>query len=186
MSQSKNLHDIVALKKIRVSEDLVLIELDKTHAREILTILTADPSIKDRVSVASKLHSYEDVLKEIENIEQDEGLIRYVIVCDEKVLGLVSFWRDDGFSGKINPDDYGFGYFLHPNERGKGTMTIAVEKLMKVAVNELYIDQFILYCEDDNKASIAVLERLGFEPTNLVITEPTMGWVERKYEKRVR
>lgn len=112
-------------------------------------------------------------------------MIRYVLLKKDNPIGLISLWRDDGFFGTPPyPDDYGFGYFLDPKERGKGLVTRSVQSLMDAAINNLKVNQFIAFCEDNNKESISVLTRLGFMPTDKLFTEPTTGWIERKYIKK--
>jgi RimJ/RimL family protein N-acetyltransferase len=93
-------------------------------------------------------------------------------------------WRDEGYFGtppQVN--DYGFGYFLDPKERGNGFVTRAIQKLMDTVVKNLRVNQFVAFCEDSNTESISVLLKLGFKPTNKTFPEPINGWIERKYEK---
>ena len=104
---------------------------------------------------------------------------------NDNPVGLVSLWRDVGspFDAPDNPDDYGFGYFLDPTKRGKGIVTDALKCIMEVAANNLHINKFVAFCEDDNADSIAVLAKLGFQPTDGVLTEQCSGWSERKYTR---
>jgi RimJ/RimL family protein N-acetyltransferase len=170
---------------VQVREGIVLRPLEKTDAAPILDILDKDPGIRDRVSVASKMHTTEDVAEQVDAYRGDAHLIRYAIVEDESVIGLVSLWRDidNPFDAPDNPDDYGFGYFLSPSKRGSGIVTDSVQRLMDTASEHLEIRQFIAYCEKDNKDSIALLGKLGFNLTNVELTEQNTGWVEVKYEK---
>jgi RimJ/RimL family protein N-acetyltransferase len=179
-----NLHKILGLNEIDIYEGIKLRPLNQSDATRTLEILAADTNIRDKVSVASRLNKPEDVAAEIERYRKDSGLIRYTLLKDNNPIGLVSLWRDDGyFSTLPNPDDYGFGYFLDPHERGKGLVVIAVQSLMKAVIKNLNVRQFIAFCEDNNLESIAVLTKLGFEPTDKTFTEPSNGWIERKYIK---
>ena len=170
-----NLHEGVKLRPLQQSDDYAL-----------LKILDRDKSIRNRVTFASRLHSLKDFTAERELINKDTGLIRYTLLKNGIPIGLVSLWRDDGFWGVKNLDDYGFGYFLEVNERGKGLITLSVKKLMDVVASNLQVNQFVAFCEDENLASIALLKRMGFEPTEETQTEPSKGWIERKYIKTAR
>lgn len=181
-NQTKDLHEVAPLQEIEIRPGLTIRPLVENDAPRILAILDADPEIRNRVSVASRLHEVEDVSKEIDEIKKDPGLIRYAILDGENPIGLVSLWRDDGFFGTPpNPDDYGFGYFLDPNERGKGIVTDTVKALMDAAQQNLDVRQFVAFCEADNEESTAVLTKLGFEANGETFTEPTHNWTEYKY-----
>ena len=186
MTKPINLHTISALQEIKLSDGVKLRPLIQSDDARILEVLKADSSIRDRVSVASRLHTVKDITKEIEQYRKDAGLIRYVLLKEDNPIGLVSLWRDDGLFGEPpHLDDYGFGYFLDPNERGKGLTTRAVQSLMDAVVENLKVNQFVAFCEDNNKESVSVLLRLGFEPTDTLFPEPDNGWMERKYIKKL-
>lgn len=184
-SQLVNLHEVEALQEVRVRDDLLVRPLEYEDAEQIIAILDGDPTIRDRVSVASKMHSTEDVRKQVDTYRDDPHLVRYAIVSNKRVAGLVSFWRDvdNPFDSPDNPDDYGFGYFLDPDSRGQGIVTSVVSKFMQVADENLFVDNFIAYCEDNNDDSVAVLANLGFVPTDVTLEEKNSGWLERKFVK---
>jgi len=178
-----HLHEYQELQKVPVREGCYLRPLEISDAESILTILDTDASIRERVTVAARMHTVDDVAREIEAYKTDgAGLIRYAIVYDERCVGLVSLWKDSGYFGQVpDPRGYGFGYFIDPALRGKGLVTDAVSALMQRACEVLDVGRFIAFSEDDNPASGAVLRKLGFTPTDDTFTEPTHGWVERKY-----
>jgi RimJ/RimL family protein N-acetyltransferase len=180
-TRSTNLHEVLAFQNIQVREGVVLRPLDASDATRILEILDTDTTIRSRVSVASKMHTSDDVEDQVENYRKDSHLIRYAIIENDNPIGLVSFWRDidNPFDAPDNPDDYGFGFFLDPSKRGKGIVTNAVRNLMEVATKNLRVNRFIAYTEDDNQESIAVLNKLGFQPTGTVLAELNSGWSER-------
>lgn len=180
-----SLHNLEALSKIKVRDNITLRPLEITHAERILEILDSDNSIRDKVAVASSLWTADDVEQQIDSYKHNNNLIRYTILEDNNPIGLISFWRDigDPFGGPDRPDDYGFGYFLDPMQRGKGILSDALKELMATSGSVLRINQFIAYCKDSNEQSIAVLTKLGFCPAE--IDGPTVGngWRERKYVK---
>lgn len=186
MESAVNLHTIPALQEIYVQEGIKLHPLHSSDAKRLLEILADDSSIRNKVTIASRLHTIEDIETEIKRSLKKTGLIRYVLLKENNPIGLVSLWRDEGYFGTPTQlDDYGFGYFLDPNERGKGLMTSAIRKLIEIVANNLKVNQFIAFCEDNNMKSIAVLTKLGFEPTDKTFSEPYNGWIERKYIKSI-
>lgn len=173
-------------ENIDVREHVKLRPLEKADAPVLLAMLNTDPSIRERVGVASRLYTVEDVAKLLDDESGDEGLIRYVIVENDRVVGMVNFWRaGDFFGDKAEPDDYGFGYFLAPSARGRGLVTDSLSALMAVASAELDVKRFIAFCEADNKASGEVLKKAGFEPSEVSWKDTEHGWVERKYVRTV-
>lgn len=185
MAEPINLHSVEAFKQISIEDDISLVPLAQSHAEQILKILEKDKTIREKVKVASLMHNFEDVAAEIKRYKSYTGLIRYVLIKDKNPVGMISLWRDDGFWGVENLDDYGFGYFLDPDERGQGLITRAIDRLMDVVAENLYVHQFVVFCEDHNKQSIALLKKLGFEPTDQTFPEPDKGWIERKYVRTV-
>lgn len=182
-----NLHQQPGLQEVQVRDGVVLRPMQDDDAVDLLTILAADPSIRDRVSVASKMRTVEDVKHQVAEYKADDSVIRYVILSDDACVGLVSFWRDgDFFPGRTGkPHTFGFGYFLDPTQRGKGLINDSVNALMSQAQANFRVDSFIAFCEPDNQDSIAVLHKIGFEQTDELHTEPSNGWQEVLYEKRV-
>jgi RimJ/RimL family protein N-acetyltransferase len=182
-----NLHAEAEFQKVKVRGNIFLRPLEQSDAFQLLKILSADPIIRDRVIVSAELHTKKDVKAMLAKMQADPGLMHYVLVEDGHLVGLVSLWRDNGFFGEpVNPNRYGFGYFLDPAARGKGLITASVRSLMNTLSKNLKVDQFISYCEDDNVSSKAVLERLGFVPNDKTFREPTHGWIEREYTIPIR
>ena len=182
-----NLRKMPALQKIDVRESVVLRPLVTTDAAALLAVLESDPSIRERVGFASRIHPSDDAERLTEEEKDDPNLIRYAICEHDIVVGLVSFWRAGEFFGdKANPDDYGFGYFLSPSARGRGLVTDSLSALMTVAAENLPITTFIAFCEADNAASGALLQKAGFEKTDVTWDDAEDGWVEQKYARTIR
>lgn len=180
-----SLHSPV-FERIHVRDGVILRPLESADASELLAILDADPSIRERVGVASGLHSVDDVVALAAKEKGDDELIRYVIVENEHVVGMVNFWRAGEFFGdKADPDDYGFGYFLAPSARGRGLVTDSLSAIMIVASARLHIKRFIAFCEADNAASGAVLKKAGFEKTAMQWKDDEHGWLEQKYARSI-
>lgn len=184
--QPIDLHSVPALKEIEVRKGVQLRPLAESDADRVLEVLAADSSIRENVSVAAQLHTPEDVTVEVERYQNNPDRIRYAILDSGRFVGLVSLSGNTGFfgPGTENPNEYYFGYFVDPNERGKGLVPDAVQKLMDTTAKNVHVEQFIAFCADSNEASIRVLtDKLGFTPGDELLTEPNTGWQERKYTR---
>lgn len=186
ISKLINLHEVAALSLVHVRDGVILRPMLGSDAASLLACLDADPSIRERVTVAAAMRGPEDVQAQVVRYKQDNGLIRYVIVEYGKVVGLMSFWRDSGYFGqKPNPHAYGFGYFLAPDARGRGLVTDSLRALMDAAQANLHVEAFMAFCEDNNSASSSLLVKSGLLPTEISYTEPKHGWAERCYLRRM-
>ena len=183
---SIDLRAIPALQKVVVREGVLLRPLEATDAERVLAMLDEDPSIREHVSVAAKFRQKSDVVAEVERLKNDKETLRYVICEHESIVGMMNLWRAGKFFGaKAKPNNYGFGYFLAPEGRGRGLVTTSLLVLMDIAQRELGATSFVAFCEADNAASGAVLKKAGFAPTDKTWTEPTHGWTEQKYQRNV-
>jgi RimJ/RimL family protein N-acetyltransferase len=186
-NDSVNLHTVEALKEIKVRDDIVLRPLGESDASRILHILEDDPSIRNRVSIAQRMTHEDSFIKEVEAYKADSDVIRYSILVDNRVIGLISFWRlGDTLMSYIpgslpEPNTYGFGYFIDPSERGKGIASDAMKAVLHTAREQVNPQKFIAFCEDDNTASMRVLEKSGFSATDIIVYFPDENWHERMY-----
>lgn len=170
-------------REIALSDTLSLSLLTPEDAQRIAEIFDADPSIQRRVTWAHGLEDVDAIAARIERFQQN-GSLRYGIRQDGRLIGYVGMWKDEGYmEGVATEGQYGFGYFLDPASRGKGTMVAAVEKLMETAEGVFDVEVWAAYCEDDNSASQGVLKKLGFTRTKMVFDEPTMHTAERRWER---
>jgi RimJ/RimL family protein N-acetyltransferase len=187
MTNQKNLHKISALKRIVVKDDIFLRPLQSDDASEILSILDADPTIRERVSIARRMVDKRAFDKEIAAYLNDGDVIRYGIVDGSGIIGLLSFWRLGDSLVSYIPDSvpdfdtYGFGYFLDPSKRGRGIVPDALQMIINVAKKSIDSCKFIAFCEDDNPSSIRVLEKAGFAKTDTIVHFPDEDWLERLY-----
>jgi len=78
-----------------------------------------------------------------------------VTVPDNRVIG--------GISILLNPDDHGeaaLGYCMHPRHWGKGHATEAARLMLNFGFSRLRLHRIIATCDEENTASIRVLEKL--------------------------
>jgi RimJ/RimL family protein N-acetyltransferase len=57
--------------------------------------------------------------------------------------------------------DWEIGWFVHPDEWGKGYATEAARRVMDFAFNELDVHRMIAFCNAGNAASERVMQKLG-------------------------
>lgn len=181
-----DLRAIPALQQVPVREGVFLRPLAVADAERVIAILSQDVSIREHVSVAAKFRQQSDVVAEVERLKGDKETLRYVICEYDQVVGMMNLWRAGKFFGaKAKPNNYGFGYFLAPEARGRGLVTSSLVVLMDYAEKALGATSFVAFCEAENAASGAVLKKAGFTPTDTTWTEPTHGWVEQKYQRKL-
>jgi len=179
-----NLHEVPELKRIDVDGVTYIRPLQTSDAEAVLAILGADSSIREHVTAAARMNDEAGVEKEVASYQSMPDLVRYVIIHNREIVGLISLWADGGYFDTAPIENgYGFGYFLAPNARGKGIISKTIEKLMDVVSSKLHVDVYMAYCEDGNESSVRLLTRLGFHPTSETFAEPKHGWTERRYIK---
>ena len=65
---------------------------------------------------------------------------------------------------------YELGYWLHEKYVGKGYVTEAIERLIKFGRENLFVNNFVIICDERNVASINIAKRIHFE---IIHTERT-------------
>jgi [ribosomal protein S5]-alanine N-acetyltransferase len=104
----------------------------------------------------------EEAAAMIQRIDQDyaKGNTLHWGIClsdDDEIVGTCGYYR--GF-----PADTGeIGYVLQESCRGQGIMNRALKLIVEFGFTELDLAQIVAYTDRRNAASIAVLERLGFD-----------------------
>ncbi len=172
------------LHEVKVRDDIVLRPMEEIDGHELLAIMARDPEIRERVTVAANMPDLEGVKKQVEAYKNDPALIRYVIVEDQQVVGLISLWRDEGFFGQVPlPNTYGFGFFVDPERRGRHIAADSGIALMREVQKYRQVDTFIAFCEHDNPTSQSVLRSVGMSQTDQCFTEPTHAWIEYMWRK---
>jgi len=149
----------------------------------VFEILEKDPKIREKfVTWTAGLTSEEAVRKAIKKFQDNPVVFRFAIVEDDRLIGYVGTWSN-------TPDgkEYDSGYFIDPDERGKGIVSAATKALIETASKNLPVELFAMYIWDGNEPSKAVARKLGFKPTDIIEPEPALGGVpERRWELAVK
>ncbi len=80
-----------------------------------------------------------------------------VIYHQDVAVGLLSLNRIDPVNRTA-----AIGYWIDKDTTGRGLVTRAVRRLIKLAFDYFPVDRVEIHCAPDNKPSCAVAERLGF------------------------
>ena len=83
--------------------------------------------------------------------------ISYAIVVDDEMLGTVGFHHADLRNERIE-----IGYWLAPSFHGQGFASRAVDLVLDAAFQYTSVNRVEAKVQPDNKASIKLLEKLGF------------------------
>ncbi|WP_227380863.1 GNAT family N-acetyltransferase [Haladaptatus halobius] len=90
-----------------------------------------------------------------ETVEEDDDSIFLLTCVDENPIGGVSVRKMRQSHGML-------AYWLLPEERGQGYMTESAALLVNHAFTSVGLHRIFAWMIDDNEASQAVLQRLGF------------------------
>lgn len=67
-----------------------------------------------------------------------------------------------GLYARVGPGALELGYFIRTDAAGRGYATEAARALVDLAFSETNVARIELRCEPENKASVAIAQRLGF------------------------
>lgn len=88
--------------------------------------------------------------------DQGDGFPFAVAVADTDVaIGFVGLWMHE-------PERVFLGYWLAPDGRGRGAAAVCLRRVVEWAIAEHIADDFKLYIEPWNEASIRTAEKAGF------------------------
>ncbi len=171
--------------EIIVEKGLKLRLLMPDDAEAMLIIFRKDPNIPKTVTWPAGLADEQAVRQKI--IQMRVGSTRYAIVGrNDNIIGYIGVWEDGGYFGnEPRKGEFGFGYFLDPDSRGKGIIARSLVGMLDEALRVYSVKTFAAYIADDNLASQSVVKSLGFIRTDEVYEEPVLHCLERKYEKNI-
>lgn len=145
---------------------LILRRLEIDDQQEIFT-LRSDSEINKYLD-RQPANTIEDAINFInkvnENINKNNSLYWAITLGNTNVLiGTVCLF---GFSAEDAKCE--IGYELLINFQGQGIMKEAVEKVIDYAFNTIKLQKIEAFVHKDNQASIILLKRLAFKPSNEV------------------
>jgi len=124
-----------------------VIERNYNHLRTFMEWAKPDYALQD---------AEEWVAKTTSRTRDDEPL-NFVQFSGGQMIGTI------GFSGfDIDAKVTEIGYWIDSAEQGKGIMSLATEKLLQIAFDQLGMDRVQIRCADANVRSAAIPRKLGF------------------------
>jgi ribosomal-protein-alanine N-acetyltransferase len=110
------------------------------------------------------LHTLEEIKEKLRKIDADidaGNAIHWGIALkpEGEIIGTIGFYR--GFRDKTGE----IGYVLNEKFRRQGFMQEAIVAVLQVGFSQLLLDKIIAYTDQDNIASMNVLQKTGFTET---------------------
>jgi ribosomal-protein-alanine N-acetyltransferase len=94
----------------------------------------------------------------------------HAVVLEGRMIGHAGYHGPPGVNVLQSADAIEIGYKIEPRFRGRGYATEAAAQLLQWA-DERGVHHFIASCAPDNKASLAIIRKLGFAETGEVMDE---------------
>lgn len=164
---------------------LTLVPLSMDHL-ETAYAYSSDP-VNTKYMVFLPVDSMEETRKFIEDsqreLEKDTpGYYEFAVLLGDKHIGSVNLYFDTA------PDIGELGWLFLPEYQGRGYATEAAKGLLEWGRDRLGLRHFVAHCDAENRASQAVMKKLGMTLTNATGTRKNRGSdeVRREYLYELR
>ena len=132
-------------------EDQNMIKILRSHPEVNRYIKRDPPSMDEAIQFIERIHS-----------GLREGISVLWVISDkqsEQFMGTLCLWNfsEDGKTGEV-------GYDLLPEFQGNGIMSEAITSILTYGFNELKLERIEAYTHFENKASLNLLAKFGFDP----------------------
>lgn len=132
---------------------------------EAITDALQDTNVSRMLSNVPSPYNHEDAVKWIKKTQKhaaaNSGDVSFCIYR-HKFLGVVSVTtNDDGVPA--------LGYWLERSAWGQGFMSEAARATVSHAFRKFGYDKIVSGAYEDNRASMTILEKLGFEPQGAIV-----------------
>jgi ribosomal-protein-serine acetyltransferase len=144
---------------IRPQLDLLRPELNHAPALFLL-IDQSRAELEPWMDWVKQIHTEHDVHRFLfDAIRFNEGRQRctFLVRADAQLAGLVSLVRVDWGHHRAE-----LGYWLGKEHQGRGLATLACNRLISFAFEELCLNRIAIRSPKDNKPSVSLAKRLGF------------------------
>lgn len=139
-----------------------LAPLHSAHASDLLTLL-CDAQAMESFGI-EPFESEAEVRAWIRGERRERGMMSFAVLerSTGRAIGLIRIQLSEG--------ERLIGYALDARSRGKGLMTEALRMLLEAAFRDTGVRRIFAHVAPANRASLAVLARLGFE------RQPELHW----------
>ncbi|MGI9365646.1 MAG: GNAT family N-acetyltransferase [Rhizobiaceae bacterium] len=123
---------------------------------EAITAALQNKDVTRMLTNVPNPYGLEDAVRYVKRVEKQKDAV-YLSIHRQKLIGMVS----------IRPTDSGtndLGYWLERSAWGNGFMSEATRAAVSHAFRKLGLNSITSGAYEDNRASMAVLRKLGFEP----------------------
>ncbi len=157
---------------------IVLEQLKLDHCQSLYELTESNRNhLREWLPWLDQIKSSNDTKKFIEATIKERssgGAPNFAIQYNDRVCGVVGFHKIDK-QHRIGA----IGYWLDQDCTGKGIVTAAVREVIKMGFSEFNLNKIEIRCAENNLASRAIAERLGFK------YEATLRECEWLYSKYV-
>jgi ribosomal-protein-alanine N-acetyltransferase len=109
------------------------------------------------------------ILRMNKGVEDDKWLV-WAIEKEEKLIGTICLWN---FASAQNSGE--IGYELHPDFKGQGYMSEAIQAVMQYGIEAIGLEQFRAITEAENQSSIKLLKRHDYRLKKILSDEEKRG-----------
>ena len=128
---------------------------------EAITAALQDTNVTRMLTNVPNPYGIADAVKWIKKDQNTSGDLRFCIYR-QKFLGVVTIRETD-------PGLPSLGYWLERSAWGQGFMSEAARATVSHAFREFGYDRIYSGAYEDNRASMTILEKIGFEPEGAIV-----------------
>jgi ribosomal-protein-serine acetyltransferase len=148
--------------EIEIDSHLRLMEINKSHAKEIFAIINKNREyFKPWLAFIDETRNLQDTESYIDNIiknrHKENGEIIYSIIYQNYVVGVIGFKKTDwaNYIGEI-------GYWIDPHYEGHGIITSSCKAIISYCFENEGANRIEIKCGLGNNKSSHIAERLEF------------------------
>jgi len=149
------------VKKIRVTDELVLKEIELSDASDIFSTIDSQREYLGKwlpfVDFTKCLEDSVLFVGSVLDTPPENRELLFVILYKNTFAGLIGF-KDSDFNNHKTE----IGYWLSAPLQNKGIMTMSVKALIKLSFDELFVNRIQIKCAVGNQRSRKIPQKLGF------------------------
>ena len=145
--------------RVKMGPVIELTPVTARHVADLAVLGAADPDRPWRTSPGqTPLRSAQAFVVEAQRRRARDAGATFAVCDGDRLIGIVTLARDPAASAHAE-----LGYWIAPDDRGRGHATAAVRQLLAHGFGRMGLDLVFAHCPDANLASARVLAKLGFQ-----------------------
>lgn len=164
------------------TKDFILRPLKLSDAKPYFEVMQDEETKKNLNSVPNTLAEAKQEIKDYLKQVKEKGSEYFSIEVNGKYAGNIVLqpqnWDSNSDEGRVH-------LWIHPNYRGKGLATKALDEVLKYGFKKKFKRIFV-QCKAINKGVIAINKKLGFKRVKTFVNEHGVKkilWVKEKVKK---